>query len=88
VYANKGEDLIVSTITSSTVAILSTPALGGSLPFIGIIFLVILLVQKELAYASTDQRLHRLSKALNISLVPLLCAFILVLIVKVGEVLR
>jgi hypothetical protein len=55
---------------------------------VGTLFLLVLLVMKEVVCASSDPRLGKLSRALNISLVPLLCAFFLVLIIKIGEVLR
>jgi|APFre7841882724_1041349.scaffolds.fasta_scaffold346777_1 hypothetical protein len=79
---------MISTVTTSTVSILTTAALAGSLALIGILLLISLLIQKELATASADSRLHRLSQALNIGIAPLLIAFALIVVFKVAEVLK
>ena len=79
---------MISTVTTSTVSTVTTVALAGSLALIAIVVLLILLVQKELASAGSDQRLERLSKVLNIGIVPLLIAFVLIAASKVMEVLR
>jgi len=84
---SKGEHLIVSTITISTFTALTDTALARSLVLVGILVLLTLLILKELAVASADSRLHRLSQVLDISILPLLYAFMLVLIFKVIEVL-
>lgn len=44
----------------------------------GILVLLALLVQKELANAAQGQRFHSLSQALNIGIAPLLIAFAVV----------
>jgi hypothetical protein len=64
------------------------PALSESLTLVGILFLLVILVAKEVASASTDPRMHKLNRVINISLVPLLGVFFLILIIRVGEVLR
>jgi putative effector of murein hydrolase LrgA (UPF0299 family) len=79
---------MISTLTSSTITTVLNGALTGSLALIGILVLLILLVQKELAVSSSDARLQRLSHALNIAFIPLLVAFIVIAIMKVAEVLR
>jgi hypothetical protein len=79
---------VISTVTTSTVAILSTPAIAGSLAVIGILVLIALLIQKELATASADGRMHRLSRLLNFAILPLMFGFILIVIFKVIEVLN
>jgi hypothetical protein len=61
--------------------------LAGSLALVGILVLFVLMLLKELAVASADSRLHRLSRVLDISILPLLIAFFLVVIFKVIEVL-
>jgi len=63
-------------------------ALSESLTLVGILFLLVILVVKEVASASTDPRLQKLNHVINISLVPLLGVFFLILIIRVGEVLR
>jgi hypothetical protein len=57
------------------------------LVLVGVLVLLALLLLKELAVASADSRLHRLSRVLDISILPLLIAFFLVVIFKVIEVL-
>jgi hypothetical protein len=66
---------------------LSNSDLSGSLALVGILVLFVLLLLKELAAASADSRLHRLNRVLDISILPLLIAFFLVVIFKVVEVL-
>jgi len=63
-------------------------ALSESLTLVGILFLLVILVVKEVASASTDPRLQKLNRVINISLIPLLGVFFLILIIRVGEVLR
>ena len=80
--------LMISTVTTSTVSILTTPAIAGSLALIAVLILFALLLQKEVATASVDSRLRQLSRLLNFSIVPLLLAFILIVVYKVAEVLN
>ena len=79
---------MISTVTTSTVSILTTPAIAGSMALIAILILFALLLQKEVATASEDSRLRQLSRLLNISIVPLLLAFIVIVVYKVAEVLN
>jgi hypothetical protein len=79
---------MISTVTTSTVSILTTPAIAGSLAVISVLLLFALLLQKEVATASEDSRLRKLSRFLNFSIVPLVLAFILIVIYKVSAVLN
>lgn len=79
---------MVSTVTTSTVSTITTVALAGSIALIGILLLLILLIQKEIISSSKHINLQRLSKVLNIGIVPLLIAFVLTVIIKVVEVLQ
>jgi hypothetical protein len=79
---------MISTVTTSTVSILTTPVMAGSMAIIAIIILLALLLQKEVATASADSRLRRLSRVLNISIIPLLLAFTLIVVYRVAEVLN
>lgn len=79
---------MVSTVTTSTVSILTTPTIAGSLALIGILVLFALLLQKEVATASADSRLRQLSRLLNFSIVPMVLAFILIVVYRVAEVLN
>ena len=79
---------MISTITTSTVSTITTATLAGSLALIGILVLILLLIQKELITSASSQRLQRLSKALQIGIVPLLMAFIVIAITKLAAALH
>ena len=71
---------MISTVTTVTAA--------GTFAVIGIYILLALLVQKELVSASNSERAGRLGKILDIGIVPLLIAFVLVVISTVGAALK
>lgn len=75
---------MISTVTTSTV---STLTLAGSFAVIGIIMLLGMLVQKELSSSSDSARSQKLSKALNIGIIPLIIAFVLIILSKILEIL-
>ena len=79
---------MISTVTTTTVSILTIAALAGSLALVGILVLIALLVQKELATATGSSRAEKLSQALNIGIIPLMIAFLLIVVFKVAEVLK
>lgn len=79
---------MISTVTTSTVTTVTTVALAGALALIGILVLLALLIQKELTTAGDTPRLKMFGQALNIGIVPLLIAFILIVISRVAEVLN
>lgn len=79
---------MVSTVTTSTVVTVTTVAIAGSLALIGICTLLTLLVQKELTTAVEGRFARALSRALNISIVPLLIAFAFIVAMKVAEALK
>lgn len=76
---------MISTVTTSTITIVTA---AGSFAVIGIFVLLALLVQKELVSASNSERAGRLGKILDIGIVPLLIAFVLVVVSKVGAALK
>jgi hypothetical protein len=76
--------LMISTVTTSTVS----NVLVGSIALIGIFFFFALLVQKEITTTATGSRMKRLGQALNVAILPLLIAFILIVVTKVIEYLR
>jgi hypothetical protein len=79
---------MISTVTVSTVSTVTTAALAGSVALIGVLVLLSLLLQKEIASASTNQHLIRLRKALNVGIFPLMFAFVMLVASKVASVLR
>lgn len=76
---------MISTVTTSTV---STVTVAGSIAIVGIFVLMALLIQKELTSASSDERANALSKLLNVGIVPLLIAFVLIVLFKIADVLK
>jgi hypothetical protein len=79
---------MISTVTTSTVSTVSTVTLAGSFAVIGVLVLIGLLVQKELTTSTSNVRVQRLGKYVNIGIAPLLVAFVLIVITKVMEVLK
>ena len=79
---------MISTVTTSTVSTVTTAALAGTLALIGILVLLSLLIQKELIPSASGERLQKLNRALNIGIVPLLIAFIAIVITKVAAALQ
>lgn len=75
---------MISTVTTSTV---STVTIAGSFAAIGIIILLGMLIQKELSSTSDSEKSQKLSKALNIGIIPLIIAFLLIIISKVLNIL-
>jgi hypothetical protein len=78
---------MISTVTTSTVSTITTAALAGSVALIGILILLVLLVQKELASSATGKHYKALSKVLNIGIVPLLIAFVVVVVTRIANIL-
>jgi hypothetical protein len=74
---------MISTITSSIVAALTTSAIAGSLALVGVLVLIALLIQKELASAASDARWKQLGQLLDIGILPLSIAFLLLVVFKI-----
>jgi len=79
---------MISTVTTSTVSTITTTALAGSVALIGILVLLALLIQKELASAAAGTHFKTLTRVLNIGILPLLIAFGMVVFSRVVEILR
>ena len=79
---------MISTVTSSTVGILTSSVISGSLALVGVLVLIALLVQKEFASAATDARWKQLGKLLDIGILPLLIAFVQLVAFKTIEILN
>jgi hypothetical protein len=79
---------MISTVTTSTVSTITTSAIAGSVALIGIFVLLVLLTQKELANAAAGARFKTLTKVLNIGIIPLLIAFVMVVISRLLEIIR
>ena len=79
---------MISTVTTSTVTTLTNISLAGTLGLIAIIFLLSLLVQKEISNTVTGKRMERWSHALNVAIPPLLIVFVSIVIVRITLALR
>jgi hypothetical protein len=75
---------MVSTVTVTTIAAMG---LVASLSVFGVILLITSLVSKELLSASNGPRKKVIARALNISIVPLLLSFTVIVALKVIEIL-
>jgi hypothetical protein len=81
---------MVSTVTVSTVTTITTIAamgLAASLTIFGVILLISFLVSKELLMASVGQRKQFIGRVLNISIIPLLMSFVVIVVLKVVDIL-
>ena len=74
---------MISTVTTSTVTTLTNAGLAGTLGLIALVLLVVLTVQKEVSSVAEGRRPVRLSKALNVAIVPLVLVFIAMLIAQI-----
>ncbi len=79
---------MITTITTSTITTITTAAIAGSLGLTAILVFLSLLVQKEIASSAEGSRFKRLSRTLNIGIIPLLIVFILIVAARVLDVLR
>jgi hypothetical protein len=78
---------MISTVTTTTVSVVSTVTLAGSLGLVSVVILLSLLIQKELISSASDARARTLGRALNIALVPLLVGFGLLVALRVAQAL-
>ena len=79
---------MVSTVTSVTVStVTSTAGIAAGLGLIAVLVLVSFLVAKELSSAGDNPKLRRLSRSLNVAIVPLLMVFTSIVAVRVVEAL-
>ena len=79
---------MISTVTSSTVSTVTTAVLSSSVALVGILILLSLLVQKELASTAAAARWRKFGRVLNIAIVPLLFAFGLMMVTKIVAALQ
>lgn len=78
---------MISTVTS-TVTSLTTSAIAGSSALVGVYVLIALPIHKEITNAPDGSRFNQLSKIMNISMLPFMIAFILIVVFKVIEALN
>ena len=79
---------MISTVTTTAVSMLSNSAIAGSFAVIGMLVLVALLVQKEILSAPNDNHSQQLSRVMDVGILPLLLAFVLIVLFKIVEALN
>jgi hypothetical protein len=80
--------ILISTVTTSTVTTLTNISLAGTLGLIGVVFLLALLVQKEISTTIGGKKMERWSVALNIAIPALLIVFVSIVIVRISLALN
>jgi hypothetical protein len=76
---------MVSTVTTSTVSVVIIAQFSGTLAVIAIVVLLALLVQKEIAKDSAKGLITQFNQVFNISVVPLLIAFLLIVFFNITK---
>lgn len=76
---------MISTITTTVINLTNT-ILNDSLALLATLTLLALLVQKEIVYIVQDTLSQRLSRALNVAIVPLILMFIFVIVMKIYKI--
>ncbi len=77
---------MISTITTSVTTV-TTTVLAGSLALMMTLMLLSFLIQKELISVAQAEHWQRVSRALNVVIVPLILTFLAITVIKVIEVL-
>jgi len=77
---------MISTITTTTTFAIASAAV--SLSLIVILILVLLLINKEIISDLQTPWAHRMSRALSVTIVPLMFVFLLTLAIKIVEAIR
>jgi hypothetical protein len=78
---------MITSVTTTVVSIVSTASLAGPLALVGVLTLLALLIQKEVITASRHRTATVLSRILDIGIIPLWLVFVVVVLIKVGEIL-
>ena len=90
----RGNAEMISTVTSTTVSTITSSASSvtsgalASLALVSLIVLFVLLVQKELVTGAETPRFRALGRTLDVAIVPLLMAFVMIVVTRVAEALR
>jgi len=78
---------MVSTVTVSTVTTIAAASFGTGIAIFAILLLIGFLTSKELLGTSSGSRQKLISRSLNISIIPLLIGFTVIVGLKVAEIL-
>ena len=85
-YTIEGEEL-VATVTVSTITIIAASSFAAAAGIIVTLFLIGFLASKELLGATSGSKRKLVGKYLNISIIPLLIGFSIIVALKVAEIL-
>ncbi|KPV52635.1 hypothetical protein SE17_14285 [Kouleothrix aurantiaca] len=77
---------MITTVTTTTTTV--TTVAAASLALIAILTMLALLIQKEIIGGLSGERARRLSRALNVAIVPLVIVFVVTVGFKIADVLR
>ena len=77
---------MITTVTTTTTTV--TTVAAASLALIAILTMLALLIQKEIIGGLNGERARRLSRALNVAIVPLVIVFVVTVGFKIADVLR
>jgi hypothetical protein len=81
---------MISTVTTTTVTTVTTATVAviAGLSLLAIVTLFGLLISKEVVSVNNKERWQSFSRVLNIAIIPLLLAFVLIVVMEVLQVLR
>lgn len=77
---------MITTVTTTTVATINS-ALAGSLSLIVSLTLISLLAKRELIWGLSAAWAVRLSRALRVVIVPLVCVFLITMAIRIAMIL-
>jgi len=78
---------MVAVVTVSTVTTVAAASLGTGIALFTVLMLIGFLTGKELLGTSTGSKHKLLARSLNISIIPLLIGFVVIVGLKVAEIL-
>ncbi len=78
---------MVSTVTVTTITTIAAMGFAASLGVFAVILLIAFLTSKELLATSSGARQKLLARSLNISIIPLVMAFTVIVALKITEIL-
>lgn len=78
---------MVAAVTVSTVTTVAAASLGTGIAVFAVLMLIGFLTGKELLGASSGDKQKLIARSLNISIIPLLIGFVVIVGLKVAEIL-
>ena len=78
---------MVSTITVSTISTIAAASLGTGVAIFATLLLIGFLTTKELLGTSSGNRQKLVARSINVSIIPLIIGFVIIVGLKVAEIL-